>query len=301
VTAVKETMLQHLLWHKALTADADDGARINRYLQMVTEIEQGRHVALADPFEKSIAAAFELVIEEQMDPWDLNLTQFTRLFLERKAKEGGVNFVTAGKLVAMAWEILRRQADYVLAHSKPAQEFVESAFADWDLAGILETAPTPFDFSEAVMMDEIVPLHEAVRRAGHRAVSLVELMDAFQEAEVESKRQLELNSLREKARAARHPGMGDKVHGEDLTDDIALAWERIQRFQGEPVRISDLWEASPWDRVTVFVAVLFLVKFGKLKAWQESYPRGEILVQTIAGPAPAENAPMPAALAAGVA
>src|SRR5437773_1140763 len=92
-----QTVLNHLLFHKALISETEGGQRINRYLAMLNEIDQGMHVAVRDPFEKSVVAAFELVLERQMDPWEINLTPFTKLFLEKVKKEGTVNFVTCGK------------------------------------------------------------------------------------------------------------------------------------------------------------------------------------------------------------
>ena len=116
-----ETVLNHLLFHKALISEHDGAQRISRYVSMLGEIDQGMHVALRDPFEKAVAAAFELVIEKQLDPWDLDLAQFTRMFLEKVQQGGPVNFVTAGKLIFMAWSILKLQSDYVLVSATPSR------------------------------------------------------------------------------------------------------------------------------------------------------------------------------------
>ncbi len=98
-----QAILNHLLFHKALISEAEGGERINRYLAMLNDIDQGMHVAVRDPFEKSVVAAFELVLERHLDPWEINLVQFTKLFLDKVKKDGAVNFVTAGKLVFLAW------------------------------------------------------------------------------------------------------------------------------------------------------------------------------------------------------
>src|SRR3989475_2492582 len=104
-----QTVLNHLLFHKALISETEGGQRINRYLGMLNEIDQGMHVAVRDPFEKSIVAAFELVLERHLDPWEINLVQFTKLFMDKVKKDGAVNFVTAGKLVFLAPSILKMQ------------------------------------------------------------------------------------------------------------------------------------------------------------------------------------------------
>ena len=255
-----EAVLNHLLFHKALISEHDGAERISRYVGMLGEIDQGMHVALRDPFEKAVAAAFELVLEKQLDPWDLDLAQFTRMYLE-KVQGGPVNFVTAGKLVFMAWSILKLQSDHVLVSATPS---AEEAPADWDFAGLSE--PEDLDFNEAVLGAGRVPIAEAIRRTGHRAVTLMELMDAFDEARRDADVQVQLNALREQAVKAFAPNFHDKVHSEDLSVPI-----------GHLVAPHDRW-----DLITVFISVLFLAKMEKVKLWQKAFPSGDILVQRIA-------------------
>src|SRR2546427_6569313 len=221
-----QTVLNHLLFHKALISETEGGQRINRYLSMLNEIDQGMHVAVRDPFEKSVVAAFELVLERQMDPWEINLVPFTKLFLDKVKKDGSVNFVTAGKLVFMAWSILKLQSDRVLVNATPAP--AEEAPADWEFAGLQE--PEDLDFNEAVLAAGRVPIAEAIRRTGRRAVTLMELMDAFDEACRDAEAQLELNALREAAVKAFAPNFHDKGHTEDLSEDIGLTWNRPRRL-----------------------------------------------------------------------
>src|SRR2546426_9000010 len=114
-----QTVLNHLLFHKALISETEGGQRINRYLGMLNEIDQGMHVAVRDPFEKSIVAAFELVLERHLDPWEINLVQFTKLFMDKVKKDGAVNFVTAGEPVFLARAILKMQKDKGLPPAVP--------------------------------------------------------------------------------------------------------------------------------------------------------------------------------------
>ena len=273
-----ESVLNHLLFHKALISETSGGDRISRYVTMLNEIDQGMHVALRDPFEKAVAAAFELVLEKQFDPWDLDLAQFTRMYLDKVQQGGPVNFVTAGKLIFMAWSILKLQSDSLLVSAAPP---TEEAPPEWDFAGIQE--PEDLDFNQAVLGAGRVPIAEAIRREGRRAVTLMELMDAFDEARRDAEVQLRLNALREAAVKAFAPNFHDKVHSEDLTEDIGLAWNRIVLCNGTAVPLGRL--AAPhsrWDLITIFVAVLFLAKMEKVRLWQEAYPTGDILVQRIA-------------------
>ncbi len=288
-----ETVLNHLLFHKALISEHDGAERITRYVSMLGEIDQGMHVALRDPFEKAVAAAFELVLEKQLDPWDLNLAQFTRMFLEKVQAGGPVNFVTAGKLIFMAWSILKLQSDHVLVSATPP---AEEAPPDWDFGGLQESED--LDFNEAVLDAGRLPIAEAIRRPGRRAVTLMELMDAFDEARRDGEIQLRLAALREQAVKSFAPNFHNNVHSEDLSEDIGLTWGRILGFNGNAVPLGHL--ATPrdrWDLITVFVSVLFLAKMEKVKLWQEAYPEGDILVQRIAPEAslnPEELAVIPA-------
>ncbi|HEY4704734.1 MAG TPA: hypothetical protein VII27_03235 [Thermoplasmata archaeon] len=276
-----ESVLNHLLFHKALISERDGAERISHYVAMLKEIEQGMHVTLRDPFEKAVGAAFELVLERQLDPWDLNLAEFTRMFLEKVQQGGPVNFVTAGKLVFMAWSILKLQSDELLVAANPPPE---EAPPDWDFGGLQDTED--LDFNQAVLGVDRVPIAEAIRRQGRRAVTLMELMDAFDEARRDAEVQLQLSALREQAVKAFAPDFHTKVHSEDLSEDIGLTWHRILQFNGSAIPLGRLAAANDrWDLITVFISVLYLAKMDKVKIWQDAYPMGDIFVRRIAADA----------------
>jgi segregation and condensation protein A len=272
-----QTVLNHLLFHKALISETEGGQRINRYLAMLNEIDQGMHVAVRDPFEKSVVAAFELVLERHLDPWEINLVTFTKLFLDKVKKDGAVNFVTAGKLVFLAWSILKMQSDKVLLDAMPPEPTPEGD--GWDLDMFRD--PADLDYNQLVLTGSATPLTEAIHREGRRAVTLMELMDAFDEARREADIQMQLNALREQAIRRFAPNFHQKVHSEDLTEDIALTWARIAQFNGEPIPLRQLTLGDAWDEVTIFMSLLFLAHLEKVKLWQKDYPHGEIYVKRL--------------------
>ena len=279
MTEVSDAVLNHLLFHKSLISEQDAGERISSYMAMVQEIDQGHYLAVRDPVEKCIAAAFELVLEKQLNPWDINLAQFTRMYMEKVKDDGYVNFVTAGKLVSMAWSILKMQSEQVLSSAQPPQE--EFAFADWNLDSMSYCEQGDFDFTQSVIGGRTVPLQEAIRREGKRAVTLMELMDAFDEAKVEAERHLQLVAMREKARNIRLEIPVGRIHSEDLFEDLDSTWTRITNFNGSPIPISDLWNGDAYDKVTIFTSVLFLANLQKIRLWQKKLPYGEIFVQRL--------------------
>src|SRR5207247_572612 len=77
------------------------------------------------------------------------------------------------------------------------------------------------------------------------------------------------------------PNFHQKVHGEDLTEDIALTWQRLAQFNGEPIPLRSLTVGDVWDEVTVFMSLLFLAHLEKVKLWQKDYPYGEIFVKRL--------------------
>lgn len=272
-----QAILNHLLFHKALISEDDGGERINRYLAMLNEIDQGAHVAVRDPFEKSVVAAFELVLERSLDPWEIDLVTFTKLYMDKVKKDGAVNFVTAGKLVFLAWSILKLQSDKVLLAAMPEEPDLSSD--EWDLDMFRE--PEDLDYNRAILTGTAMPLSEAIHREGRRAVTLMELMDAFDEARRDAEIQMQLNALREQAIKRFAPNFHQKVHGEDLSEDIGLTWARLTQFNGDPIPLRSLTAGSVWDEVTVFMSVLFLAQLQKIKLWQKNYPYGEIFVKRI--------------------
>jgi chromatin segregation and condensation protein Rec8/ScpA/Scc1 (kleisin family) len=73
--------------------------------------------------------------------------------------------------------------------------------------------------------------------------------------------------------------MHDKVHGESLSEDLQFTWDRLREHGGEAVPLSAIWGHDPWERVTIFVSLLFLAKFEKVRITQDDPMRGEILIQ----------------------
>lgn len=276
-----EAVLNHLLFHKSLISEENDSSRIDRYLHMVEEIDKGMHIVVDDPFEKSIAAAFELVIEHQFDPWDINLREFTKMYLKQVRKGSYVNFVVAGKLVLMAWSILKLQSEEVLVWAEPPREQEEYYFGDWDLDPMVYQEPEDLDFTHAVLNRPDPPIAKPVRTQNKRPVTLIELVDAFDEARKEAELQMKIRELRSEARVEVPHNFGEKVHKENLTEDISLTWTRLRNFNGQTVPLHNLYGHDIWDRVTVFVSILFLAMMKKVRIWQRKFPQGEIMVKTL--------------------
>ena len=259
---------QHLLFHKALIDDNVGSEKIDRYIGVLKD--SGPRETMGDPVDESIRSAFSLVLEHDMDPWCINIVEFAKMYSVKKVRTA-VDMIVAGKLIHMAWKILRMQSTVTLEEGERYDPFGDEG---WDLA---------FDMDEMYAPEKLyvpdVEFREAVRRNSQRSVTMLELLDAFEDAREE----IELHMIREQARIelkAREPRKFDnKAHEEDDEKDVERVWSRIENLGTGPLLLSDLYVNDVKSNITTFVSVLHLVRDGKLAIWQENLPYGEIFVE----------------------
>ena len=270
-------VINHLMFQKAIIDDDEDlQSKIGRYVSIAEGMQRGTLVPSDDPFERCVAQVFELVVQQQFNPWDINLIEFSKTYLAKVRKASEVNLIVAGKIVYMAWEILRLQSD-VAVDRADRPEKCELMLEGMDPSGF-DMFVDPFELGEGevLMYTEEMPIKEPIRRKSERSVTLIDLLDAFEEAKKESDIRQELAKFMQKYR---RPEFDDKSHKECLEDDIAEVWERIQKFGNGPIPITDLSNLCKEDRITVLVSMLFLAKMGKIHIWQEKPPFGEIFLE----------------------
>ncbi|WP_400208477.1 chromosome segregation protein ScpA [Candidatus Methanomassiliicoccus intestinalis] len=257
-----EGVLQHLLFHKAMIDEHDGAEKIDYYLSI---LENNSETSSTDPLDRSIETVFDLVLNNNLDPWDIDLMRFTQLYTER-VQDSEVNFVLAGKLMLMAWSILRMQSEKILINSEDQETEVMDEFYD--------------DFSserEVLCMPDEVSLYEVVRRKGSRAVTLVELLEAFEDARREE--QQNLSRIRIRENKPKNEKFDTKAHNDDMERDVETVWARIMKCGPGEIDIEDIWEGDREDLVTVFMSILFLARDGKIDLWQEEGPYGRIRLQ----------------------
>ena len=257
-----EGVLQHLLFHKAMIDENNGSEKIDNYLRI---LESTSETTSNDPLDRSIETVFDLVLNNNMDPWDIDLMRFTQLYTE-KVKDSEVNFVLAGKLMLMAWSILRMQSEKILISSEEREEEAIDEFYD--------------DYGserELLCMPDEVSLYEVVRRIGSRAVTLVELLEAFEEARGEEEQNL--SRIRVRDVKPKDERFDTKAHNDDMERDVEIVWARIMKCGPGEIDIEDIWEGGREDLVTIFMSVLFLARDGKIDLWQEDAPYGRVRLQ----------------------
>ncbi len=260
-------VVEHLRYYKALL---DEEIDLDYYIEMAQKMEEGVHISAKNPVDKAVALIFELVIEERLDPWKIDLVNFTRMYLERIRKEEDIDFVVAGKIVHMAWNILMRKSEDILTHVEQEEYGVDMEFFDMDLS--------PFETQEyeVIEVSDELKIKEPVRREEKRPVSLMELLQAINEAKIEVERKKKQRKIREKFKF----NLDEKVHKEDLEEEIREVWERLCEVQGDEISFSLLYNGTREDFIKVFLSLLFLEKFRKVELLQER-PYGDITIRIL--------------------
>ena len=282
-----EKVLGYLVFHRSLLGEAEDtSVLLERYLTLVEDLKDGVHLVISDPFQKAMALLFELVMEEEFDPWEIDLVKFTQSYLERVQSDGAVNFAIAGRLVYMAWSILYLQSEEVLkareaaALGAPGDE-LEASPVDDSYLPMMET-PEAVDVTSAILGSlDAPPLLEMVRHPETRPVSLLELVRAFGEAEADARRAVAIQELRERLREEQRAPPEVLVHGDLPEHDLVDTWQAaLQHPVDEPFPLLSLWNPlSGRDRlVAIFLAALFLARERSIDLRQEQLGESPVMM-----------------------
>jgi len=279
-------VINHLLFHKALIDETNDMSRINQYLELAKAAVTGESAAIEDPFDRSVYLAFDLVLNQNMNPWDIDLVGFSSMYLKRAKKEK-IDLMTAGRIIYMAWKVLRMQSDHLVVNMETKEDVVEQGFGWEDIPTATWLASDDeYSYTNLLMKMPESPLEEPLRRDSTRKVTLIELLSAFDEVRKESEQYKLLDQLRleeriqleQKARKA----MKGSAHEDHLEEDVASVWERICQFPKKSMNFSELCQVdSAEERIKTFISILFLAYEKKIIVHQQKFPYGEIYIKTI--------------------
>ena len=261
-----DAIQQHLVYHKALIDDNVGNERVNRYIRILGESDSMR---LEDPTDEAIRSIFSLVFENHLDPWEIDLHEFVRLY-SSKIRKNDYDMIVAGKLVLMAWKILRMQSDRTREVSECIDNTDDILFeTDADL------------FSDELFIPSVpsVSLSPAIRREPVRQVTMMELLDAFEDAREEIEISVERERLKLELRAKEPRKFENKAHDEDDERDVEVVYEKIQKLGAGEMLLRDLYTADILVNIKIFLAVLHLVRDGKLTVRQDALPYGDVFIE----------------------
>jgi len=284
---VDTEVINHLLFHKSLIDERDDASRINYYVDLLQKTNEGEHIAMENPFDRSIAIAFELVMRNHLNPWDIDLVSFSTMYLKR-AKEEKINLITAGRIIYMAWRILKLQSDNLVVSMEAQQKQEEQQLFGWEdmPTGIWENLDD-YSYTNLILKNPEPPLEEPLRRNSQRKVTLIELLDAFNQARKESEEYQLLEQQRQEEReriemlARKH--MVGTAHEDHIEEDVMKVWEKIKKHPNKTMTLHELCgkKKDKEELIKIFVSILFLAYDNKITVYQKKFPYGKIFIKNI--------------------
>ena len=282
---VDNEVINHLLFHKSLIDEKDDATKINHYVSMLQKADDGEHISIENPFDRSIAIAFELVMQQHLNPWDIDLVNFSTIYLKR-AKEEKIDLITAGRIIYMAWKVLKLQSDNLVV-SMETQEETYEPFGWGDIpTEMWLSKDDAYSYTNLVMNMPKSPLDEPIRRDAKRKVTLMELLDAFDKAKIESEEHqlLEQQRKEERERLANLAlkRMKGTAHEDHLEEDVEAIWKRIKQFPKKTMSLKEICEKKGREElIKVLMSVLFLAYDNKVLVYQKKFPYGKIYIKNV--------------------
>lgn len=281
---VDNDVINHLLFHKSIIDEETDGTRINHYVEMLKKTNTGEYVSIENPFDRSIAIAFELVMQQHLNPWEIDLVNFSTMYLNRAGKEE-IDLITAGRIILMAWRILKMQSDDLVLNMENHEEEGYEPF-DWaDLPSEMWlNEDDAYSYTNLVMKSPESPIEKPIRRETQRKVTLIELLDAFDEARKESEERKIIEEQRRKAQERlaekARKRMNDTAHEDPIEDDVEKVWKQIQNKGKKIMTLYDLCENKKREEIIrVLLSILFLSNDNKITVYQRKFPYGKIFIK----------------------
>ena len=279
---------------------------LDRLMELST-LEEAEHQFLIDPFDRSVALVFQMFQSSDLDPWDVDLSSFIEMFNERIKGADNIDLPSCGRMIRMAWSILRGQANSLIERQERSMEFEEEVEWDFDGGWEAEFDDADYNFSVGVMTgaaDEALPSMFEGRIHGKegRPVTLGELLlglkDASRIAEEQRTRERIAKERRE-AHDRERARFSGSLHVEDLEGDLKRTWEalksRAQSSQEVGLRevadelnsmsppASNEQDSKTESQVTAFVSTLFLTNRGYISLDQEGGYNGRIVLEDLWG------------------
>jgi len=280
---IDNDVINHLLFHKSLIDEKDDATRINQYVNMLQQADEGDHISIENPFDRSIAIAFELVMQQHLNPWDIDLVSFSTMYLKR-AEEEKIDLITAGRIIYLAWKVLKLQSnDLVISMEKEEESYEPFGWGDIPTEMWL-SQDDAYSYTNLVMNNPKPPLEEPIRRNSKRKVTLMELLTAFDQAKKESEEYMLIEQQRQEERErlaikARKRMIGT-AHEDHLEEDVEQIWKRIKDFDKKTMSLTDLCNKKGREElIRILMSVLFLAYDNKVVVYQKRFPYGKIYIK----------------------
>ena len=289
--------------------ESEDALKFAERIMPVVEAEESEYQSLEDPFDRSVALVLSLVKDQELNPWDVDLSTFLKVFTKRVRMESDkLNLPACGRLIRMSWEVLNQQAIVLFDRVQNLDQ--EDEWEDeLDFGWESDYDDQDYLFTTSILdgdADEILPalFDERIRREEGRPVTLGELLSAFKDAaeDAEELKIREENRLAHQAELGEYlNNVGGRMHNEDLEGDIFRCWNALRRAcakeNSHKVKVTDVMreltdileqengqEPTGYDeeaKVASFIASLFLTHRGYALISQDVVPYGDIMLEDL--------------------
>tara|TARA_B100001121_G_scaffold55507_1_gene49044 strand:- start:2694 stop:3893 length:1200 start_codon:yes stop_codon:yes gene_type:complete len=289
--------------------ESEDALKFAERIMPVVEAEESEYQSLEDPFDRSVALVLSLVKDQELNPWDVDLSTFLKVFTKRVRMESDkLNLPACGRLIRMSWEVLNQQA--IVLFDRVQNMDQEDEWEDeLDFGWESDYDDQDYLFTTSILdgdADEILPalFDERIRREEGRPVTLGELLSAFKDAaeDAEELKIREQNRLAHQAELGEYlNNVGGRMHNEDLEGDIFRCWNALRRAcakeNSHKVKVLDVMreltdileqengqEPTGYDeeaKVASFIASLFLTHRGYALISQDVVPYGDIMLEDL--------------------
>lgn len=220
----------------------------------------------------------------KIDPWNVDIVEVTDQYLQILGELKSADLKLTGKTLLYAAILLRMKSDSLaginfLEFEAPADDFME----DDDFLELgLESAPTPLEKLGKMfnVLDRVIQRRTSVKQPRSRKVTLNDLIQELKKYEdLEKKRRLRETvekAERRRMRSYEHLSSEEIVelaHEEFIEDTILRMKDILERFflNDESISLSQLEEEGKIDRVSAFIAVLFLASRGEVDLQQDTF------------------------------
>ncbi len=221
---------------------------------------------------------YQILCKEALDPWDIDLTRLTEVFVNYLAKMKLLDFRVPAKYIILAATLLKMKSDHLdfIDMVKGAMEGPE-AYADGapeteDMAAGLDGQEMPEPTTGPAF--DAVRLHE--RRVHHRKVMFEELVFALRKA-LKTEQRREKKEMKGRAEI--------RIERVDISKRIKELYKRIDdvlaKLKGDEVKFSSVVEE--WNRENIlknFMPLMHLDTEKKVDCRQDK-PFEEIFIKKV--------------------
>ncbi|MFQ6136048.1 MAG: segregation/condensation protein A [Candidatus Hydrothermarchaeales archaeon] len=201
----------------------------------------------------------DLVVSEELDPWDIDIEEIANKFLEKINRMQRINLRLSGRTLLTSSILLRMKSEDLLPPPEEWEDEIEDF--DWDLE---------YDDYDAPPLLEI-----PMQRRTEQSTSLFELVDALQRALSEETLR---KNFPERERAKRILVL--QVDEEDIKERIEKTFKKIRSLakSKNTLLLSDIIsEETRSNVVETIVTLLYLDTQQRIRIWQEKL-FGEIFI-----------------------